>query len=204
MSQITIKTLEDGKIALYTPYHPDFVAAIKSCGARWDGSLKAWTISKSAIESARRHMRAVYGVDDLDDDATAVVTVRVTMTSAYESDYTSSLVMYGHVIASASGRDTGARIGDGVAFISKKPGSGGSVKNWRTTIPAGAIFEVYDVPEALVERGHGWSIYGVDPCTIEVIRKASEEDTRSKLLEERERLSRRISEIDAELEALDA
>lgn len=53
-------------------------------------------------------------------------------------------------LARAFGRDSGARLGDGVAHLAgPKPRSGGSVKNWRTVIPGGCLLAVYNVPRAM-------------------------------------------------------
>ena len=59
-------------------------------------------------------MKENYGRDDL---PVKTVNIKVRNTSRLASDYCSGLEMFGRSICYASGRDSGAKIADGVAFI---------------------------------------------------------------------------------------
>jgi hypothetical protein len=134
-------------------------------------------------------MREVYGQDD---QPTETVSIRVKLTRYRLEDH-GPVVMFGRVIARAWGRDTGAKVGEGVCFEIDGPDSGGSVKNWQTEVPTGAVFVMHDVPKILV-----------DNCTeanveIEVI--GSNNSTcvvdAEKLAAEKAALLARIAEIDS-------
>lgn len=60
-------------------------------------------------------------------------------------------VMLGRVLASAVGRDSGAKLGDGVRLRDGRVRSGGSIKNWLTVIDEGTELVVHDVPEAMAD-----------------------------------------------------
>lgn len=102
--------------------------------------------------------------------------------------------MVGRIIARATGRDSGARLGDGVVLLSGQFSSGGSVRNWKTTWKAETTIMLRDVPEPVSDGiCDGWEIVSSDPQLPVVDRDV--------LIAEKERLSSRISEIDAVLVA---
>lgn len=196
MTKLSIE-LKDGMAYLTTPYHPDFVERIKALGGRWDAESKRWRVNQQSVEAVRAVMRAVYGEDDLKTDAkvTVVATFRETQ-SLIRMPY----MLFGKMIASAYGRDTGAKVGEEAAFIEKSPRSGGSVKNWETVIPAGSVVEIYNVPRTLAEREAARSQAEDIQIRFEIKEDSAQID-REALTAEKERLLARVAEIDALLAA---
>ena len=176
---------------VWTPYNADFVRRIKTIGgARWDASQKAWKIPANTIDDCRAIMQEVYGETDLPAADAEKVNVRLTFESKL-TEWHAPVTIFGKTIASAFGRDSGARVGDSVSFVSGAPTSGGSVKNWETVIPAGCVCVLHDVPKTLVSQENLPS--GV---SYEIEQRTAEAE-RNDLLAERERLLRRIEEIDS-------
>lgn len=190
---IKIKIVGD-RAMLTTPYNADFVSRIKGIGgARWDGDAKAWTIPADAVDAAREIMRAVYGQDD--NPASGGRLLKLRLKAARSMDSTcGDVTLYGKCLSRAIGRDSGARCGEGVAYVSGSPESGGSAKNWTSVVPAGSEIVLTGVPEAL---------YNVTPapawCTVEIIEDAAPDF--AALEAEKARLLARIHEIDAILAA---
>jgi len=182
---------ENGTIAISTPYSQEFVARIKEVGGKWNSGSKCWEADARAIETVRAIMRDVYGQDDMPQE---MVDVRITVGDDDIEEYTDAVTIFGKAIASARGRDSGARVGDGVVLESGSVKSGGSMKNWKTIIAAGSVLTVYDVPKQAVENGMGWvDWYG----SYEIIAQA---DPKATLRAEKEALLQRLAEIERLLE----
>lgn len=198
--EIKITKVADNKIEVRTPYNPQFVSKIKTAGARWNAIDKAWTMHAANIDVAREILRAVYGRDDMPAADEKLVRVRVTALQNISADR-GPIVLLGRIIASARGRDSGARVGEGVAFIDGKPQSGGSVKNWTTEISEGSIFVVADVPTTLLGEldETGWR--GQKLYRYEIIDDDRDEQLR-KLQARREELAAALADIDAQINAL--
>jgi hypothetical protein len=198
--EIKITKVADDKIEVRTPYNPQFVSKIKTAGARWNAIDKAWTMHAANIDVAREILRAVYGRDDMPAADEKLVRVRVTALQNISADR-GPIVLLGRIIASARGRDSGARVGEGVAFIDGKPQSGGSVKNWTTEISEGSIFVVADVPTTLLGEldETGWR--GQKLYRYEIIDDDRDEQLR-KLQARREELAAALADIDAQINAL--
>ena len=198
--EIKITKVADDKIEVRTPYNPQFVSKIKTAGARWNAIDKAWTMHAANIDVAREILRAVYGRDDMPAVDEKLVRVRVTALQNISADR-GPIVLLGRIIASARGRDSGARVGEGVAFTDGKPQSGGSVKNWTTEIPEGSVFVGADVPTTLLGEldETGWR--GQKLYQYEIIDDDRDEQLR-KLQARREELAAALAEIDAQIAAL--
>ena len=186
MTTIAI-TSEGGRIYIDTPYNPDFVTRIKALGARWDAGRKQWYTDERNLEAVRQAMRKVYGQDDR---PAKLVSVRVRLTREV-SALNKPVTLFGRTVASATGRDSGARLGEGVAFETKRPTSGGSVKNWRTVIPDESVILIHDLPETAVTDKIDWDDkYG----TVEIIADGGID--RNALETEKAALVARLAEID--------
>lgn len=198
--EIKITKVADDKIEVRTPYNPQFVSKIKTAGARWNAIDKAWTMHAANIDVAREILRAVYGRDDMPAVDEKLVRVRVTALQNISADR-GPIVLLGRIIASARGRDSGARVGEGVAFVEKKPQSGGSVKNWTTEIEEGSVFVVADVPTTLLGELDEVGRWGHKLYQYEVIDDDRDEQLR-KLQARREELAAALADIDAQIAAL--
>lgn len=183
-----ITNLGNGRIAIDSPYNPDFVRRIKKAGGKWDPANKVWETDERSIETVREIMREVYGQDDLPQQE--LVTVKVTIGDKSLNEWRAPVVLFGRIIASARGRDSGARPGEGVCFEKGGCDSGGSMKNWYTIVRAGSEITIYDVPRLAVEQKLGWKDeYG----TFEVIENG---DPLAALRAEKEALLKRLAEIE--------
>ena len=179
-------TERDGRIFIDTPYNPNFVEKLKWLGGKWNPNERVWVMDARNSEAVREAMREVYGRDDR---PVPLVSVRIT-TDTEISGRRGPVTFFGRIVASAWGRDTGARIGEGVAFEKGKPDSGGSAKNWCTVVPKDCVIVIHDVPADAVEQELDWASW----CgTYEIIQLAIDQDA---LERERETLLARIAEID--------
>lgn len=52
-----ITNLGNGRIAIDSPYNPDFVRRIKKAGGKWDPANKVWETDERSIETVREIMR---------------------------------------------------------------------------------------------------------------------------------------------------
>lgn len=178
--------INDGKAAVYTPYNRDFVSRIKLCGGRWNPGEKCWTVSEKTVDDVRGIMREIYGRDDQPVSETVDVIIRF---RDEMSMWHAPVTILGRTIASAFGRDSGARVGEGVMFLDGNPKSGGSVKNWLTIVPAGSVVKLFDVPKCAITNS-------VLPEEVEMEIVGQDID-RAALVAEKEKLLARLAEIDA-------
>lgn len=179
-------TREAGMAKIYTPYNKEFIEKVKNIGGRkWNAAEKCWMVPESEIEIVRKYMMEVFGETDLPSEEK--VTVKVTFNEDADEER-GAVVLFGKTIARATGRDSGARVGDEATLIKGKIDSGGSARYWTTTIDAGSIFTVRNVPKAALEIPTEYNI------TVEIM-EAPEIDKEA-LLEERERLIARLAEIE--------
>lgn len=185
MSTMKIK-IEDGTAKVFTPYNPEFVRRIKTVGkAKWNGSEKCWQVSELAVEAVREIMMEVYGETDI-PDCGEKISVRVKFVKEHDA-FREAFTLFGKTIASAFGRDSGARTGDEAIFVQGAPRSGGSMKNWLTIIPKDCIVELHNVPKALVEANDD------DGIEIQILENKID---RTALLAEKENLLKRLAEIE--------
>lgn len=197
--QIKIKKVRGDKIALYTPYNPQFVSKIKAAGARWNAEGKAWTMPAANIDIARDILREVYGHDDTPQPDEKLVRVKVTVLQSVSATC-GPIVLLGRVIASAYGRDSGARVGDGVSFIEGQPRSGGSMRNWTTDIREGSVFVVVDAPSTLLSTLDAKELNGRKVYQYEILADDRDEQLR-KLQARRKELADALADVDAQIAA---
>lgn len=199
MEKITVK-IEDRKARLYTPFSSEFVSSIKKIGgAKWNSNARCWEVPAEALDSARKIMKAVYGYTDLPDNG-KLLKLRLTF-KIEVSEVRASVVYFGKTIATAWGRDSGARCGEDVVFEEKNPTSGGSMRNWRSIVAARSVVILRNVPECLY-RSEIEKI-DADDVTVELLGEEAPTISKEALLEEKERLAARLAEIEAQLAMLD-
>lgn len=149
MSTISIETM-DGKAYITSPYSAEFVSRIRYMGGKWDAVSRRWVIPSEALPAVRELLMDIYGETDVapaEETATVVVEYLHNVSAVRGAVY-----LGGRTIAKATGRDSGAMIGPGVAFTCGQPQSGGSHLNWMTIIPAGCVVELYRVPLKKAQR----------------------------------------------------
>lgn len=182
--------LEKENAYIYTPYNTRFVSKIKTAGGRWSSAKKAWYVNAHNVEAVRTIMRQVYGVDDTSLASDKLVRVRITL-SRELSECTGPVQLFGKIVASAFGRDSGAKLGDDAFFEMGNAKSGGSAKNWETIIAAGSVIVLEKVPLAAIDAKIDWKDeYG----SFEIIE--SDKIDVDALKTERDNLVKRLSEID--------
>ena len=106
----------------------------------------AWYFDDSLTELVKETMVSIFGVDGTTE------VERCTLMVKDMTDYEQGgpVTVFGRTVAKAFGRDSGAKLGDDIVFISGRYESGGSTKNWRTMI-ANATFMIKNFPVARVE-----------------------------------------------------
>lgn len=189
MANELIIKVENGNASLFTPYNPDFVSKIKRIGgAKWDGAKKCWTVSEAAIDSVRTIMTDVYGHDDQAVDETVSVRIKI-LEDIFACQ---SVVSFcGKVLSKAYGRDTGAKAGDDVFYIAGSPKSGGSMKNWCSVVAEGSEINVVNISKKIYEK----YLESPSDC-IEILSLTTNGIDEVALKDEREKLLKRIAEID--------
>ena len=150
---INCKFTKTGKsFQVATPFHPDFAALAKRKGATWDADLTAWSFNSRDEKAARNLTLAFFGFDGLSDPDLVDVQVEI---GEYDYRDMNTLCrpfsLFGRILAEATSRDSGARLGEEVSLRTGDVRSGGSAKNWETKIDDGAVFIVRDVPRCRVE-----------------------------------------------------
>lgn len=178
--------VKDGVANVYTPYNPDFVKKIKGIGgAKWNGPQKCWTIPQTAIEAAREIMTNIYGYSDIKENET--ISLKVTFNEAVYGSC-SDVLLFGKILSHAYGRNSGAKVGDDVAYISGGATSGGSAKNWNSIVKKGSVAILTNVNKSVYEKAEIEYDITVEVLETKVNKKS--------LLEEKERLLKRIAEIE--------
>lgn len=195
MVRIEKVKMTDGseKLKLSSPYHPDLPARAKALGGQFSGVKKAWYFDPRDEERVRALAVEIYGTDGTPAPATDLVTLRVSFPNGGYHEVCNGVFVAGRCVARAFGRDSGAKLGDGVVMLKGGITSGGSWNNWKTIIEPGSVFEIRDVPRPAAESAVAQSGY----IQVEIVEaKAPTVDVEA-LKGEKERLLARIAEIDA-------
>lgn len=182
-------TETNGTVEVASPYHPAFPPAARMLSGKFNRGSSVWVFPASQLGRVRELCQDIYGTDGT---AQELVTVRVVVEPiSRKSDC--QLYIAGRKVASVSGRDSGARLGDGIVLLEGAFSSGGSMKNPGLFAREGTTIEILDLPKAKAdelvagEEAYVASAEIVGETTLDV----------DALKEERERLQARIGEIDA-------
>lgn len=185
MSEDVRVRVDGGLLTVSSPYNPEYVAAARRLGGRWDPRATVWRFDAREEQRVRDLLRQVYGTDGT--SAVETVTVRVCA-----GDYAGERQIYvaGRVVVRRRCRDEEPRLASAVTVVggSFAP-CGGSAKYPRLG-DNDAVLQVRDVPRVIAERD-GLDIVpdpgpaGLDECD------------RQSLAAERQRLARRLARIDA-------
>ncbi len=138
-----------GVIEIRTPYSPEFVAIARQLNGNWNNIF--WSFRSEDRDTLSDLLIETYGMDGRTPVKTVTVRATIKEGIAWET-FRGPLMIFGRVVGSAFGRDSGARLGTGVAIVSGRFTSGGSVKNWKTVIPGKTTFDIHDVPEAFAKE----------------------------------------------------
>jgi len=203
--EVTITSPSSTVLAVESPYSAAFVGAAKALGGRWHAPSRSWQFDARDEDDVRALCLEHYGTDGRAD--VARVDVRIAVHREQKSDR-GPFSIGNHALARASGRDSGARLADGVKLAAgtlyshsgERDGvvaSGGSVRHWTTYVGAGCVFVARDVSEHDVQLAQESYEATSGQIVVEVI-EASRVDVDA-LRAERERLIARLAEIDEQL-----
>ena len=190
MTAIRIET-EGTALDVTSPYNTDFVGRARRLAGRWNATRRVWRFDARDEQAVRDLLVACYGTDGT--TMPDVVSVRLTYDGWWSAarepfDYA------GRIVAAASGRDSGARLGQGVVLLNGGFTSGGSRANWTTeTLKSGAVVLLHDIPRRYVET----STVNYDCCTTEIVDTSKSEPDLAGLAAERARLTARLASIEA-------
>ncbi|MGR4857885.1 hypothetical protein ABLT32_02130 [Bacteroides pyogenes] len=130
----------DDKIRVVTPYNSRFIDKARNFRGEWkDG---AWWFDDSIIDYVRDTMMEIFGTTG----DTEYKECDLLVENYSDSQLCAPVVLFGRVIAQASGRGSGAKLGSSIIFLSGEYRSGGSLKNWQTVV-SNATFIIKDFPE---------------------------------------------------------
>lgn len=168
---------ENFTIRVKTPYNKDFVNKARNLKGEWEAKEEEWVFDDSIEEYVKNALIKCYGTTGEEPVKTCSLLVK----EVEEDVYGGPVELFGRRIAKAWGRDSGARLSEGIVWISGSYSSGGSVKNWRTSLNKGTFIiqnfplprtEFPDVQEAIAE---GW-------CEIKTEKKRrSKEEIQSEI-----------------------
>jgi len=136
------------QLKIESDYHPDLPKRARNLAGNWNG--EHWIFDIRDKDRVEKMYRTIYGYFG---DLESVTTVNVQLIASNDcSESRRGIFFAGRCIATASGRDSGARLGEGVIIENGEAMSGGSMKNWITRITEDAIIEIKDVPLSKVQQ----------------------------------------------------
>lgn len=136
---------EGGKVYTTSPYNSEFVTKARNLRGEWQSGR--WAFSTSVLEHVRNVMLECYGVTGENPYETVTLLVK----EWNDCMYIGGLELFGRPIAKAYGRDSGAKLQDGIVLLEGRLTSGGSVKNWQTAAKD-ATFEIHNFPKVALSR----------------------------------------------------
>jgi hypothetical protein len=123
---------EAGICTLIHSYNQTLIEKCRELGGRFDQDAKAWVFS-SIVADKVEELDALYNNDH--------VTVEITAIDARRGSR-EPLRVVGYTLATAYGRDSGAKVAEEVALIEGRVDSGGSMKNRYTVAHKGSKFRL--------------------------------------------------------------
>lgn len=182
--------LDANIIVVSSPYSPELPARAKKLGGKWDAASRAWRFDARLEADVAGLYTEIYG------EWTGQTVEYVTLVAEAQNMVSAEkggIFLADRCLARAFGRDSGAKLGEGVICRAGGFDSGGSTKYWTTIAAKGTVVEIMDVPrakaeQALAEADEDWKLS---------IKAGSSAIDRAGLEAEKARLLARIAEIDA-------
>lgn len=131
----------DDKVKVTSPFNAEFVAKCRNFRGKFNKAEGAWYFDDSIIDYVRDAMIEIYGTTG--EQPYENCTLLIKNWTGYGNR--EAVTLFGRTIARAFGRDSGAKLGEDIIFISGSYDSGGSVKNWRSEVDDGT-FEIQNFP----------------------------------------------------------
>lgn len=171
-------------VSVVSDYHAGFISVAKRLGGRWENP--AWVFDARDVDEVKSLCQEYYGWSE--DGTAELVDIEIHWPDG-ASIWQDSIVYSGVTIARARGRDSGAHVADNIKILSGGFGSGGSMKNWRTTAKEDTRILLRDMPKSLYVKDSNDSDNGY---IAKIVNQAVDIDA---LKAEKERLLKRIDEI---------
>lgn len=190
---IKINDIADNKIEVIAPYNNSFIKKARMLKGHWNG--KGWEFKKEYENIIKEHLMDIYG-----DDGGIIpkCVVRVNLSKLTDINYNKiwddEVRMFGRTLAIRKYRDSAPLLDKTVVLV--KGGfsnSGGSRNNPNLKFYDNTILQIDDVPEHLyVKLLNEYDLKDDN----DIIYRVDNKNNIDKLKEEKERLLKRLSEID--------
>lgn len=142
--QVSIMHPGKGRIAVKSPYHPEFVKRARALNGSWNRSKKVWTFDRRDESRVEKILSEIYGYG-------ASQTADVQYVLSEEELYSQRVFALGRLLVERKSRDYTPSLGEGVIVAEGKfPERGGSRNNPRLG-GKDITLEVRDVPYPLIE-----------------------------------------------------
>lgn len=191
----------DEKIIITSPYNSVFVEQARNLAGKFNDSKKAWVFD---IRDEADVLTACYLAYGDDGYRYSICDVQINMPDGY-SVWQNSIKFFGRVVARAFGRDSGAKIGEGVKIVEGEFKSGGSFKNWRTVANEGTVIVLRDVSlplvEAYIDELKEENQHNIEVSILNKTEYTSPTAQDVDLVKRREALLAELAEIDRQLAA---
>jgi hypothetical protein len=125
----------------HTIYNKDLVNECRNLGGKFDKKAMAWIFS-DIVEDKVEELDSLYSSELVKVELTA-------LNDLYSCG--DGIYFLGYSIARAFDRDAGAKLGDSVSLIKGRADSGGSKKNWATTVSVDSVFRI-KIPKLLLQN----------------------------------------------------
>lgn len=189
-------TKKERTVEVFSEYNSYFVEGARNLGGKWRN--ECWVFDIREEDDVKKLCMEAYGEDGVNVDQ---VDVEIVFKDEFYAPK-GPIDVFGRTIARAFGRDSGAKLGDGVKLIEGEFYSSGSMKNWRTEAKDGTIVLIRDVSKFLVEQNDNPQI----EANIVSINSTKKTDEKESLLAElykirarEDEILRRLKEIDPEM-----
>jgi hypothetical protein len=195
MSKLSI-TKTASEVHVQSPYNALFVKGARLLSGKFSGGV--WTFDVRDEDRVRSLCGDVYGSDGVISNT---CTVRLEMPRG-ASATREAIDFYGFTLARAFGRDSGAKISEGIVVLEGGFYSSGSVKNWATMAKDGTVVLLREFPRHRAQRivsgeekseWPGWTVTIEDerpPVDIQAL-----EDEKARLLSRLEEIENTLSSV---------
>tara|TARA_R110000796_G_scaffold65782_2_gene151792 strand:- start:6552 stop:7238 length:687 start_codon:yes stop_codon:yes gene_type:complete len=129
-----------GVVTLKADYNAHLVKKCRNLGGRWCCDTKSW-VFLTLVGQEVEELDVIYNSDK----------IVVEITASHDCyAHLSDLTFKGITIATATSRDSGAQLGNGIALLRGKIRSGGSNANWNSQADDDSVFRL-EIPEKVFE-----------------------------------------------------
>ena len=184
----------DTQIIVIADYNKEFVRQAHNLAGKFNAYDKSWGFDLRDEADVLEACYLCYGDDGY---RYSLCDVQISLPNGYYVDK-DTINFFGRPVARAFGRDSGAKVFDGVKIKEGGFQSGGSAKHWVTCAEKGTVIVLRDVALPLVEQMQ------YDDVVVEIINRDVRQPTpqnldKATLIAEKAELLARLVEINAVL-----